>query len=155
MKDKAGNHRDAAGRHEEAAQSHDRASRFWNDREDQARADLQRELAEHERRGAELELRWAELVDPETAEKARTSARVLRRRTREDAERLVGRLTRMADSLDQAAGIVEEHAERHARAGRHDDAATEREAVKRARGAAQRARSQAEQWREVSGERAN
>ena len=57
------NHRAAAQRHQEAAENHDRAARFWAEQNDPDRAALQREMAEYEQRGAELELRWAELVE--------------------------------------------------------------------------------------------
>jgi hypothetical protein len=152
--DKSAAHRGAADRHEEAAQSHDRASRFWDERGDWERAELQREMADYERRGAELERRWAEIVDADAVHGARETSDGLRRRTRDDVERLVEFLTRMTDSLDRAAGTAEEHAERHAHSGRDADAAREREAARQARDAAQRARSQAQQWLEMPGERA-
>lgn len=60
--DPADHHR-AAGRHLEAAENHDRAAAFWRGRGDRDRATLQHEMAEYERHGAELERRWAALVE--------------------------------------------------------------------------------------------
>ena len=55
-------HLKAADRHELAAQSHDRSAAYWAENGDLERAALQRELADYERSGAELERRWAALV---------------------------------------------------------------------------------------------
>jgi len=59
-------HLAAARRHEAAALSHERSAKFWDERGDGERASLQRELADHERCGAELERRWAALASQET-----------------------------------------------------------------------------------------
>lgn len=147
--DKAAAHRGAADRHEEAAQNHARASRFWEAQGDQERAQFQREMAAYERRGADLERRWAEIVDSDTAPSPRETSDALRRRMRQDIERLVSLLTEMTDSLDRTAGNAEQHAERYAESGRDADAAKEREVAHQARDAAQRARSQAQQWLET------
>ena len=56
-------HLEAARRHEEAAANHERAAIFWEQHGDSARAGLQREFAEYERGGAELERRWAALIE--------------------------------------------------------------------------------------------
>jgi hypothetical protein len=55
-------HLEAAGRHDAAAEAHDRFAKLWHERGDVDRASLQRALADHERRGADLERRWAELI---------------------------------------------------------------------------------------------
>lgn len=60
-------HLEAARRHEEAAGTHERSAKFWDEQGDAKRAALQRELADHERHGAELEGRWAALIERETA----------------------------------------------------------------------------------------
>jgi hypothetical protein len=54
---------EVADRHERTAISHERSADFWAARGDDERAALQRELAEHDRRGAQLVRRWAALVD--------------------------------------------------------------------------------------------
>ena len=56
-------HLDAARRHDAAAATHERSAIFWDQQGDVDRAALQRELAQHERHGAELERRWAALVE--------------------------------------------------------------------------------------------
>jgi len=58
-------HEEAAARHERAAATHDGAAAFWEERGDRARADLHRDAAAHERAGAALERRWAELIGGE------------------------------------------------------------------------------------------
>ena len=63
IKQTPGHHLNAATRHLEAAESHDRAAGFWEEHGDHDRLALQRDLAEHERRGAELERRWAALIE--------------------------------------------------------------------------------------------
>jgi hypothetical protein len=55
-------HVQAAARHDAAAESHDRLAKQWQERGDAERALLQHELAEHERRGATLERRWAAII---------------------------------------------------------------------------------------------
>lgn len=55
-------HLDAAAAHERAAESHARAARYWDDEGDAERAELQRDMAGYERKGAELERRWAALI---------------------------------------------------------------------------------------------
>jgi hypothetical protein len=58
-------HEQAAARHEHAALTHDRAAAFWEEQGNRARTDLHRDAAEHERAGAALERRWAEVVASE------------------------------------------------------------------------------------------
>jgi hypothetical protein len=58
---------EAAERHEAAAVSHERAAQHWADHGDHERAALQRDLAQHERRGAELERLWAALIARQAA----------------------------------------------------------------------------------------
>lgn len=60
-------HLEAASRHADAAVSHERSARFWDEQGDAERAAPQRELAGYESRGAELERRWAALIERETA----------------------------------------------------------------------------------------
>jgi hypothetical protein len=50
-------------RHEKAAANHERSAAFWEGQGDVTRADLQRDLARHEREGAALERRWAKLIE--------------------------------------------------------------------------------------------
>ncbi|MDX6716717.1 MAG: hypothetical protein QOH30_3275, partial [Baekduia sp.] len=47
--------REAAARHTEAAERHDAAQRFWQERGDEARAELERRNAAIERDAAQLE----------------------------------------------------------------------------------------------------
>jgi hypothetical protein len=56
-------HRNAAARHEAAAATHEHAAQFWAAHGDDARAGLHRDAAVHEREGAALEGRWAELIE--------------------------------------------------------------------------------------------
>jgi len=56
-------HLDAADQHDAAALTHERSATFWDQIGDVGRAALQRDLAAHERRGAELERRWAALIE--------------------------------------------------------------------------------------------
>src|SRR5687768_53990 len=58
-------HRDAAARHEAAAATHEHSAQFWVAQGDDARAALHRDAAVHEREGAALERRWAELIESE------------------------------------------------------------------------------------------
>jgi hypothetical protein len=60
-------HLEAAARHEQAARSHERIATYWTENGDDERAALQRELADYERVGAELERRWAALVEKRSA----------------------------------------------------------------------------------------
>jgi hypothetical protein len=55
-------HEDAAARHDKAAVTHDRAAAFWQQEGNRALADLHRDAAVHERAGAALERRWADLI---------------------------------------------------------------------------------------------
>jgi hypothetical protein len=57
-------HRSAAARHELAAEHHDRCASYWDLRHEPAHAELQRDLAAHERSAAELERRWMRLPRP-------------------------------------------------------------------------------------------
>lgn len=111
-------------------------------------------MAEYERGGAELERRWAELVEHDPARgttSAPRDAERVTRRTRLSADRLSGVLTHIADALERTACLADEHAERCERAKKSRAAADEREAARRAREAAQRARSQAEEWLKLGG----
>jgi hypothetical protein len=135
-----------------AADNHDRAARYWEGRQDQQRAELQREMAKYERQGAELERRWADLVDPDPARRETRAAEQVMRDTRQGAKHASTILTRLATTLDTSASIAEHHAVRREQAGRSEDAAQERQSAKRARTAARRARSQAEQWLKVAQE---
>jgi hypothetical protein len=56
-------HRGAAARHAQAADTHDRAAKFWGEHGDHERAELHRDMAKNERQAAQLEQRWAELID--------------------------------------------------------------------------------------------
>lgn len=62
-------------------------------------------------------------------------------------------LTRTAEGLEASAALADEHAERHERAGRSDDAAKERRAAQHAREATQRARLRAGGWLGLSVDR--
>ena len=135
-----------------AAKNHDRAAKFWDDQRDPERAGLQREMALYERNGAELERRWAELTEPNAAQGQTRAAELVIKHTQQGAKRIAGILTQLAITLDRSAGLAEEHAERREQAGRSDDAEQERQAARHARDAAQRARSQAEQWLKLTGE---
>jgi hypothetical protein len=67
-------------------------------------------LAEYERHGAQLERRWAELIDPKPADRAARNAERARSLTRTNAEHVSSALNRTADALENAAAIAEEHA---------------------------------------------
>ena len=54
-------HDRAAARHERAAVTHDSAAKYWDQHDEPERAELQRELAVHERQGADLERKWGRL----------------------------------------------------------------------------------------------
>lgn len=147
VSDTAANHRSAADRHEAAAENHERAAGFWDGRGERERAELQRQMAEYERRGAALEYRWAELTDPGAALGAIRAAELVTSQMRQGANRLSGILSQSAEMLEVSAGLAEEHACRREQAGR--DPAGERDAAERAHAAARRARSQAEEWRNL------
>lgn len=66
----ADGHLSAAVRHEEAAATHERAAAFWEEQGDGDRAALQKEMAQYERSGADLERRWAALVERDEAQSA-------------------------------------------------------------------------------------
>jgi hypothetical protein len=66
-------------------------------------------------------------------------------RARRSAQRLRSLLGHTADTLEKSARLAEHHAHRREQAGRLDDAAYEHRAANRARQAAQRARSNAEE----------
>jgi hypothetical protein len=129
-----------------AAGNHERAAKFWEGQGDSERAALQREMAEHERRGAELERRWADLSGSDTARGKVRAAEDVVAQTQQSGKTASSILVQLANTLERAAVLAEEHAQRHERAGRLDDASTERQTAQNAREAAQRARSQAEQW---------
>jgi hypothetical protein len=103
-------------------------------------------MAEYERHGADLERRWAELVEPSTVQNTVRAAAAVVRDTRQGAKQLSEILTRTANTLERSAELAEEHAKRRDHAGRGDDAEQERQAAERAREAAQRALSQADEW---------
>jgi hypothetical protein len=146
VSDSAVGHREAARRHEVAAEQHERAARFWDEQRDRERAGLRRVMAAYERLGAELEHRWAELVDPDAADSEARAAELVIRPTRQGAKQASAILMQLANTLERSAALAEEHAQRRERAGRTEDVAAEREAAQRARAAAQRARSQADEW---------
>lgn len=152
VSDQAADHRAAAG-HEVAADNHERAAKFWEGQGDTQRAGLQREMAAHERLGAEFERRWADLTDPKTAHSRVRTADNLIGHTRRGAKTASGLLTQIANTLERTAGLVEQHAHRHEQAERSDDAERGHHAAGHAREAARRARSQAEQWFTLVGER--
>jgi hypothetical protein len=153
--DSAGNHRSAAQRHEIAADTHDRSATFWDGRGDQPRARLQRDMAEYERQGAVLERRWADLMDADGGGGTTRVAELLVGETRRRARQLWLALTRTAEALDASAALADEHGQRRGEDGHETDAAAERSAAERAREAAGRARSQAEEWLRISqGDRA-
>lgn len=135
-----------------AAENHERAARYWEGRHDTARAELQREMAKYERQGAELELRWADLVDPDPDRRERHAAELALKDTRQGAKHASSILARLAITLDRSARIADSHAISRDQAGRSHDAEQERQSAQRARTAAQRARSQAEQWLKVAQE---
>jgi len=72
MHDGVARHKRAAAAHEGATARHEQAARFWADRGDEERADLERRNAEIERAAAELERDRAALARsnprPERAE---------------------------------------------------------------------------------------
>lgn len=106
-------------------------------------------MADYERRGATLERRWADLVDPSKPASAARGADLVLEQARQGAKQLSTILARTADALERTAELAETHAQTSAQAG-GDNAAEEREAAARAREAAQRARSQAEEWLKAS-----
>jgi hypothetical protein len=63
VRDHADRHREAAERHQEAAERHDAAERFWSERGDPARSDLERRNAVIERDAAQLERERAQLEE--------------------------------------------------------------------------------------------
>ena len=69
MNDRSQRHRDAEGIHDKAADTHERAATYWDELGDEERAELERDLAEHERAGAGLERRWGELRRRRDAER--------------------------------------------------------------------------------------
>jgi hypothetical protein len=109
-------------------------------------------MAEYERRGAELERRWAHLIDPDTGHSEIRTADLIMRHTRQGAKTASSILTQLADTLESSADLAEEHGKTREQAGRTDDAAKEHEAARHARDTAQRARSQAERWFRLLGE---
>jgi hypothetical protein len=71
------------------------------------------------------------------------------RHTQQGAKQAWRLLTQLATTLERSADLAEAHAHRREQAGRIDDAAVERQVADRAREAARRARSQAEEWLKV------
>lgn len=149
MAEDSNQHRQAALRHEQAASNHDRSAAFWERHGKHEHAGLQRELAEYARQGAELELRWAKMMDPEPVDRAVSEAESARGVTQKSAEHLSVVLNQMAEALDQAAAVAERHAQSRDQAERRE-AADERRAADRARECARRARSHAEEWRRIA-----
>lgn len=143
-------HRQAALRHEQAAANHDRAAKFWDRQGRCEQAGLQRELAGYERQGAELETKWAELMDAQAANDAVAGEETARGSTRKNAEHLSSELDRTADAFEQTAVIAQQRAQTGEVAGPGDRARDERLVAERAREYAQRARSQAEEWRRLA-----
>jgi hypothetical protein len=139
-------HRRAALRHEQAADTHDRSATFWDGRGKPDQAGLQRELASHERTGADLERRWGDLVDPSPANRTANDGEDASSLIRNNAERLSSVLNRTAEALEKTAAIAEEHSAMQEQAGQSDGAAQERRSAERAREFAQRARAQSEDW---------
>jgi hypothetical protein len=82
---------------------------------------------------------------PERAQRVFSAADAAVDRARRSAESLRLVLNHTADTLDESARLAERHAYRREQAGRLDDAAFEHLAATRAREAAQRARSHAEE----------
>jgi hypothetical protein len=143
-------HREAASRHEAAAKSHERAAKFWEDCGDSDRGRLQHELAEYERGGATLERRWAALVEHEQIDTPSQASERLLREIRQGARQLAANLIRTADALEKSAQLAEQHAGRREQAQGTDMGADERRAAELSHDAAQRARSQAEEWLNVT-----
>jgi hypothetical protein len=61
VEDRERRHREAADVHSAAAVRHDEAARFWAERGDKARIDLERRAADLERELAQLEREYAEV----------------------------------------------------------------------------------------------
>jgi hypothetical protein len=61
-------HLESAERHEAAAKTHEEAAEYWESQGDAERAALQREMMGYELRGAELERRWAAIVERESSQ---------------------------------------------------------------------------------------
>ena len=107
-------------------------------------------MAEYERHGAELELRWAELIEnPDVGDTQTSAAELVMRHTRQSAKGGARILMQLANTLERSAGLAEKDAQRREQAGQADDAAAVHHAAERAREVAQRARSQAEEWLDV------
>jgi hypothetical protein len=70
MPESSRRHEEAAARHEQAAKTHERSAGFWEQHGDDDRVDLHRDAAAHERAGAALERRWADLISAEMEEGA-------------------------------------------------------------------------------------
>jgi len=107
-------------------------------------------MAAYERRGAELELRWADLADSDGAPAMSRAAARGKSHAQQGAKQLWEVLTRTADVLERSAQLAEEHAQRREAAAQGEDAAHERRVADQTREAAQRARSHAEEWLQVS-----
>jgi hypothetical protein len=133
-----------------AAANHDRAAEFWVAQGDRDRAGLQHEMAEYERLGASLESRWAELLQPNHVPAPIRAAESHMRHAHQGARQLSAVLLRTAEALDRSAELAEKHAVRREEQGRTDDVDEERRVAARTRQAAQRARTQAEEWLKTS-----
>jgi hypothetical protein len=138
-------HRQAAARHEQVAQPMS-ALPSSGIAAAGASTELQREMADYERLGANLERRSAELLDPKPADRAVNAAAEARSFMQANAELLSSALSRTAEALERTVDVAEEHARRRERAGRSDDAAKEHRVADRAREYAPHAHAQAEEW---------
>jgi hypothetical protein len=85
-------------------------------------------------------------MDDDAAERVAARPEQLRTQALEQAEHKSVLLRRTARALESSAALAEEHAQRHERSGRGDTAADERRAADRARQAAARAHSRADDW---------
>lgn len=91
-------------------------------------------------------------MDDQAAERVAATGERLRTQALEQAENMSVLLRRTARALESSAALAEEHAQRHDRSGHGDTAADERRAANRARQAAARARSRADNWLKVGSE---
>lgn len=85
-------------------------------------------------------------MDADADERATGVARRATEYAREQTAQLSSVLARIAQELEQSAGLADEHADRRQLAGRRDDAALERQVAVRARDAAERAHARASEY---------
>jgi hypothetical protein len=100
--------------------------------------------------GADLETKWGGADGPQPAHRTVSAAQSTRSIIRKNAEHLSSELDRTAELLEKTVAIAEQHARRRERAGDSDGGREERRAAERARKYAQRARSEAEEWRKLA-----